>query len=179
MANKSRPIDKERGRRLKAEIKAAGMKVSDFADKVYMDEGSIRNILCGTRNLSDKLAQDAAQILGIRSSYLMNYDDYRTDDHLIVQLQNIMQEVDNDNSLLLKGLLAFAELAEYTIRYNKPKSTSLEDFFQNMRGMWTISHYDSAITISLEEMNRLENTVYDFVKFQFEHLFEEKGAKNG
>lgn len=79
MPRKPIAIDKERGRRLRDEVKNSGLSVADFASMVFMSEGAIRNIFSGNKNLTDELARQASSILGVRPAYLMNYDPYRTE----------------------------------------------------------------------------------------------------
>lgn len=179
MPKEKRLIDKQRGLRLKEEIQASKMSIADFAGKIHVSEGHLRNVLCGGKNLTDEMAKDAASILGVRPAYLMNYDDFRTEDHPVVQFQNTIKEINNEGTLLLRGLLAFAELTDYTIHYNEPRSTSVQDILQNMKEMWTISDGKEALTLSAAEMNLLENEVYDFVEQKLKNLFAEKGENNG
>lgn len=83
---KGRPkkrIDKERGRRLKECINAAGMSVIEFSDKTGLAEGSTRNIISGQRSLTDDIAIRAAEILDVRPAYLLNLDNYRTNEDII------------------------------------------------------------------------------------------------
>lgn len=56
---------------IKMELKARGMKQKDFAERIAIQQSHLSEILKGTRNISDQMAETIESVLGIPSAHLI------------------------------------------------------------------------------------------------------------
>ena len=59
---------------------------------------------------------------------------------------------------------------------NLTNTGSFENYFKQMKAGYRITKDNQTVTLSLEEMNRFENEVCDFVELKLKHLFKQKGV---
>ena len=59
---------------------------------------------------------------------------------------------------------------------NLSNTGSFENYFKQMKAGYRITKDNQTVTLSLEEMNRFENEVCDFVELKLKHLFKQKGV---
>ena len=88
-----------------------------------------------------------------------------------------MSVIRHEGNLLYTGLCAFAELTDYEVTPpNLPNTGSVENYLKEIKAGYRIMKDNQTVTLSLEEMNRFENEVCDFVELKLKHLFKQKGV---
>lgn len=178
---KKEPHDVVCGQRLRECREEKGMTQAKLAEAVYQlpeNRGKERSanqigyLERGTRPISLEYAALLSKVLGVREEYLLGKDDHK---NIIQQFQKMVDDVQLEGFLLYTGLSAYAELAGYTITAPPlMEGRSFEEIFTDMKNGYQISKDGKTIAMSMAEMNRFENEVFDFVELKFKHLFKEK-----
>ncbi len=128
----------------------------------------------GLREISPEYARLLGKVLGVLPEYFLLEVDYATEAEHFADVINAMN---NEGDLLYTGLSAFALLNQFEITPPQTKGTgSLENYFRAVKKGYTISKGEQAVSLSVEEMNRFENEVCDFVELKLKHLFKQKGV---
>lgn len=128
----------------------------------------------GIREISPEYARLLGKALGILPEYLLVEVDYATEAE---HFSNVINAMNNEGDLLYTGLCAFALLNQFEITPPITRNTgSLENYFRNIKAGYKIAKGEQAISLSIEEMNRFENEVCDFVELKLKHLFKQKGV---
>ncbi len=165
------------GERLKTLCDNEKITQKELSKRIFLSQQTISKIINGKASLTMQTAREIIKNYPqYRIEWLMGDSKYKNPAQ---QMLNVVSEMNSEGELLLHGLLSFAEMTGYTIACNNPISDTIEDFFQNMKEMWTISCGNESVTLSIAEMNRFENEVCDFVGLKLKHLIAEKGADNG
>ena len=142
------------------------------------NEKQVSYIENGTRQISAEYARLFGKVLGVQASYLLDETDYETE---AARFYSVIDDMNQEGNLLYSGLCAFAMLTDYEITPpNFSNASSLQAYFDEMNSGYKITKSNQTVTLSLEEMNRFENEICDFVELKLIHLFKQKaGVKNG
>lgn len=142
------------------------------------NEKQVSYIENGTRQISAEYARLFGKVLGVQASYLLAETDYETE---AARFYSVIDDMNQEGNLLYSGLCAFAMLTDYEITPpNFSNASSLQSYFDEMNSGYKITKSNQTVTLSLEEMNRFENEICDFVELKLIHLFKQKaGVKNG
>lgn len=129
----------------------------------------------GTRAMSAEYAGLLAQVLNVRTEYLLLKDDNKTNAAIFAKA---ITKKCHEGDTLMVGLSVFAELAGYQIEFNMPHSgkISADKALESIKTAYTLSHDGAVIRLSVDEMNAFENEVFDSVELQLKHLFKRKGV---
>lgn len=173
-------INALRGDRVKRVLKEEKKSQKWLAEKLFLKPEHLNMMLNGKRPLGEDKIQTIASLFpnrAMRIGWLLGYEDYENNaDHLA----KVVDEMNREGDLLFTGLSAFALLSGYEIIPPKIfEKKSLDEMFQEMRNGYVIKSGKSSISLSLEDMNRFENEVNDFVELMLKHLFARKEGKNG
>ena len=77
----------------------------------------------------------------------------------------------------LRGVRNRTMLTDYEVTPpNLPNTGSVENYLKELKAGYRIMKDNQTVTLSLEEMNRFENEVCDFVELKLKHLFKQKGV---
>ncbi len=138
------------------------------------NEKQIGYIENGNRKLSAEYARLLGKVFGVQPSFLLGETDFETE---TAHFQSVIDTMHHEGNLLYTGLCAFALLNQFEITPPKTRNTgSLENYFRNVKAGYKIARGEQAISLSIEEMNRFENEVCDFVELKLKHLFKQKGV---
>ena len=136
----------------------------------------------GRRNLSEKKAQKLADAFApMRYQYLLCYDDFKTTSDKT--LWNMALEVESKNSLLL-GIKSIANNNDYWITnpssfFGKAKEFGVQMPIEELQRIpYIIKHNDQLLLLSEKKMNSLCKLISDFVRVQFEYLFDTENLLN-
>ena len=175
------------GERLRVCRERMNLTQKGLIDKVYelsenngkeRNEKQVSYIENGTRQISAEYARLFGKVLGVQASYLLGESDYETE---AARFYSVINNMNQEGNLLYSGLCAFAILTDYEITPpNLANTGSIKNYFKEMKAGYKITKNNQTVTLSLEEMNRFENEICDFVELKLIHLFKKKaGANNG
>ena len=138
----------------------------------------ISNVESGSRALPAPMARRIASLFDVSVDWLMGVSDFRThNDYLISKNRKVINTARKESELLSIGLAAFATLNGYQITPpDLSGSQDVSSVLYSVSNGYTISKDGQAITLSLEEMNRLQNEISDLVSVRLKYLFKEKTA---
>lgn len=137
-------------------------------------EKQIGYIESGKRQMSAEYARLFAKVLGVQPAFLLCETDYETEYYRLCALIN---EVNHEGDLLHTGLCALGSLTGYEIiPPNLQNTGSIDNYFKQMKTGYRIKNGNQVVNLSLEEMNRFENEVCDFVELKLKHLFKQMGV---
>lgn len=175
MSRKRLEVNPIRGERLKMLLIENGVDQKEFAEKIGYTKEHISYIVNGRRNLTEDAAQATIkQFPGTRIEWLMGYDDFKTE---AASFHSVINTMKNESNLLYTGLCALGLLTGYEIiPPNLQNAGSLDNFFKQMKAGYRIKNGNQAVDLSLDEMNRFENEICDFVELKLKHLFKQKGV---
>ena len=182
MARPKVEINPIRGLRLKQICEEQGIKQNHLSKIIHITQQSISNMMTGKATVTiDTVNQVTKVFPEYRKEWLLGLDDYKTEADLKrANAEQFSQAIDTmkyEGSLLYTGLSAFAKLSGFDITPPITRNTgSLENYFKQMKAGYKISKGNQTVTLSLEEMNRFENEVCDFVELKLKHLFMQKGV---
>lgn len=175
MGRKSVPVNPVRGERLKELLEKHGVSQEELAERIGYSKEHISYIVNGKRNLTADAAEAIANIFKTVSvEWLLGFSPYmNAAEHFVKALD----DMDREASTLFTGFSAFATLAGYSISTeNISGKGTISEYFSSTKEYCKISKGEKQVCLSLEEMNRFENEVYDFVELKIKHLFAQKGA---
>lgn len=173
-------INVKRCERLKQVIKEQGIKQTRLSEETGISQQAISAMVQGKANVTETTAEIMAEKFPQYSvEWLLGFTDYKNNAE---KFGITASQIQHEGHLLLKGLLSFAQLANYQIKPCSPVSThgkiAVEDVLKAVREGYIISHNHASIQLSLEEMNTFENEVFDFIELQLKHVFKRKGASD-
>lgn len=171
------------GERLKILCKDQKITQAQLAKEVFLSQQTISKIVKGHSSLTEQTARLITEKYPMYPfEWLMGYSDYRTSAEL---LANTISQCQHEGDLLMVGFKAFAQLSGYSIKFTSPptlhgekRSAPVEEWLKMVKDGYTISGGGKSAVISIEEMNRLQNEICDFVEFKLNRICE-KGDKNG
>ena len=176
----SRPKGEIKGlrcKRLKEIIEREGVKQNQLSEETGISQQSISAMVQGKANVTETTAEIIVKRFPEYSiEWLLGFSDYKNNAE---KFRAVISQAQHEGDLLLTGLSAFAQLANYQIDVTSPMKEidTVEAALKMIGGGYTISHDGVSIKLSLEEMNAFENEVCDFVELQLKHLFKRKGGQ--
>lgn len=182
MARPKVEINPIRGLRLKQICEEQKITQKQLSNIIHITQQSISSMVNGTATVTVETADLVTRAFPeYRKEWLLGLDDYKTEADLqrarAEQFTQAIDEMEYEGSLLYTGLCAFARLNGIEITPPQTKGTgSLENYFRAVKKGYTISKGEQAVSLSVEEMNRFENEVCDFVELKLKHLFKQKGV---
>ena len=176
----SRPKGEIKGlrcKRLKEIIEREVVKQNQLSEETGISQQSISAMVQGKANVTETTAEIIVKRFPEYSiEWLLGFSDYKNNAE---KFRAVISQAQHEGDLLLTGLSAFAQLANYQIDVTSPMKEidTVEAALKMIVGGYTISHDGVSIKLSLEEMNAFENEVCDFVELQLKHLFKRKGGQ--
>lgn len=182
MAKIDQEINEKRGKRVKELLKDNGKTQVWLAEQLYLQPEHLNMMLNGKRNLGeDKIHAIVELFPGVELDWLLGISDYKT---VGEHFARTISQCQHEGELLMIGLRAFAQLSGYEITFAAPalsdgqQTAPVEAWLKMFREGYTVSGKEGSATISLEDMNRLQNEICDFVEFKLNRLCE-KEDKDG
>lgn len=181
MGRKKIEINPIRGENLKTLITITGLTQQEFADRIGYSKEHLSYIVNGKRNLTDEAAEHIISKLSILPNcsessvtleWLLGYTNYKNSAE---QFAQIINEVRSETELLHTGLCAFAKLNGYTISFpNFHGKGDISNVLKEIKEGCHICKDGKNLTLSIDELNRFENELNDFVELKLKHLFAER-----
>lgn len=182
MARPKVKINPIRGLRLKQICEEQIITQKQLSKIIHITQQSISSMVNGTATVTVETADLVTKAFPeYRKEWLLGLDDHKTEEDLQrAKAEQFSQAIDTmkyEGNLLYTGLCAFAKLNGFDITAPQTKNTgSLENYFRNIKAGYKIAKGEQAVSLSVEEMNRFENEVCDFVELKLKHLFKQKGV---
>lgn len=175
MSRRATAVNPQSAIRLKQLYDEYNMSQAEFSKKTGISQNTLSRICNGKHPLTQSIAQVIVDAFPeINLEWLMCIGEDMTESR---RFSRIMAETNAEGQLLLAGTTAFASLAGYEITPPKIQDhQNIEGLLGVLNAGYRISKGAQTISLSLGEMNRFENEVFDFVELKFKHLFAEKGA---
>lgn len=173
MGRKKSEIKPEPAERLKKLCEDERIKQKELSEKILLSPQTISKII----NKKSSLTEDnAKRIIDLypqyRFEWLMGYDPYKTTAELNIA---ILSQAQQEGDKLLLGLQAFASLSGYEILIPLSASGSRDvmEIVEAINHGYSITHAGKTVFISIDNMNRLQNEICDFVEFKLQKIVEE------
>lgn len=170
------------GKRLKELCEAEGITQVQLAKEVFLSQQTVSKIIKGHSSLTEDTAHRIHdKYPAYPFEWLMGYSNYKTNAE---HLADVLSQCQKEGELLMVGLQAFAQLSGYTITFTSPvllddqRKAPAEAWLKMFREGYTISNGEKSATISLEEMNRFQNEICDFVEFKLKRICEKSDKNN-
>ncbi len=171
------PLSGQRVKELLKERKAEGKQASQewLAEQLDISTVYLSDIVRGIKRLTPEMAMKIIKIFpSVRMEWLLGEDDFKTE---AARFHSVIDTMNHEGNLLYTGLCAFAMLTDYEVTPpNLPNTGSVENYLKELKAGYRIMKDNQTVTLSLEEMNRFENEVCDFVELKLKHLFKQKGV---
>ena len=159
--------------RLKMLCDDEGITQKDLSKKIHISPQTISKII----NQRSSLTEDnAKRIIDLypkyRFEWLMGYDPYKTTSELNLA---ILSQAQQEGDKLLLGLQAFASLCGYEISLPLSANGSKDamEIVEAIKLGYAINRKGKTVYISIDNMNRLQNEICDFVEFKLKKIVEE------
>ncbi len=127
------------------------------------------------RPISPEYAMLFSEFFNVDANWILCKTDYRTDQH---KFAAAVSKAQREGDYLYTGLWALASLNGYTINM-KSLSGEVEEAISDLNSLYSIEKAGKIITLSVGEMNLLENEINDLVASRLDYLFRWKEANNG
>ena len=162
MSRKRAIINPVCGNRLKTLCDKENTSQKDLAARIHISPQTISKIVSGKCNLTKENAKLVVDLFGnkYRLEWLLGLDDYMT----IADLnRSIIMQSYSTAELLAQGFQSFATLSGYTITPPNFSNNNAEMIVNEIKRGYKINKEDKTISISLEDMNKLQNDICDYV----------------
>ena len=171
MSRKKTEINPVRAERVKKIIELEGISQQDFADRIFQTQQHVSRIVNQKSALTEETARAIVTAFPkYRIEWLLGYDDYMT---FSDQLTGVIRETNKEAELLHNGFFSFARLSGFQIDVAPIAGTdSLEETFQNMKEYCTISRDGKSVTLSMAELNNLENELCDQIETRLRYMLK-------
>lgn len=182
MARPKVKINPIRGLRLKQICEEQDIKQIQLSEIIHISQQAISSMIKGTATVTVETVNLVTRAFPeYRKEWLLGLDDYKTEaDRKRAIAEQFSQTIDTmkyEGDLLYTGLCAFALLNQFEITPPQTKNTgSIENYFRAVKAGYQIAKGEQFVSLSVEEMNRFENEVCDFVELKLKHLFKQKGV---
>ena len=170
------------GNRLKELCKREHITQMALAKSIPISQQTISKIINSSASLTEQTARRIAEKYpGYSFEWLMGYVDYKNE---LEHFYQAITEVQEEGDALMTGLLAFAKLSGFEIKFASPahgpdeNAAPIEKWLKMFKDGYVISRGNQKAYISLENMNHLQNEICDFVEFKLSRLCE-RGDSNG
>ena len=167
-------IKPEPAERLKMLCDDEGITQKDLSKKIHISPQTISKIMNKRASLTE---DNAKRIIDIypkyRFEWLMGYDPYKTRSDLNFA---ILSHAEQQGDKLLLGLQSFASLSGYEIScpLSSSDSKAVKEIVDAIKLGYEINHHGKTAFISIDNMNRLQNEICDFVEFKLKKIVEEE-----
>ena len=184
MASKGKKISvelsKKRGDNVKKLLKQYGWTQGQLAKELRIAPTNLNAKLNGSRTLTDYDAELIAKLFPpVRAEWIMGTERFPTQGQ---DNWEVIQQARQEGELLNLGFCAFASLVGYTVsppQITADEPMSSEEALSAIQKGFTISIGEECISLSIEEMNRLQNKICDHIKNELDYLFKERTEQNG
>ena len=168
MSRKKTEINPIRADRLKTLIDASGITQKQLADRIYQSQQNISRIIQKRQPLTEETARLIISAFpDFRIEWLLGYDDIMKKQDLIPTKYEKMR-IEKDT--LERSLFELIRLSDFSI--NLRSIENLVDLHDFLKKYCTITRDGKTITFSVEDLNRFENEICDYIEFRLLHMMK-------
>lgn len=168
---KDKKLGKIRADRIKELMKREGITQQNLADKI----GTTQQRLCSnlkTGTITDTRVYDIHEAFPeYNLDWLLGHGEFATqrDKNIAVLTQS-----QNESDTMLSALIGLAKLTGFNIEVNSDvSSNNAETLLKAVHGNYiTFSREGKKVSLSITDLNRLENKLCDYVEFELIHMCE-------
>ena len=170
----SRPkteINPERAKRFKMLIEREKLTQSALSEKIHLSQQAISHIFTEKNALTEETARNIINAFPeYRLEWLLGYDDYMTHkEYLAAQYRKGMSEAE----ALESAFFSLASLSGFEIAPTDPATDKKpENIVNAIQAGFTISRDGKSVTLSLSDLNALENELCDYLEFRLLHIMK-------
>lgn len=181
MARPKAKINPIWGNNLKELCEKERVTQKELSESIYISQQTISKIINHTASLTEETARQISEKYpGYSFEWLMGYVDYKNE---LEHFSKALSAVQDEGDALMSGLLTFAKLSGFEIKFASPahgqedNAAPVEKWLKMFKDGYVVSRGEQKRCISLEQMNQLQNEIYDFVEFKLNKLLG--GNNNG
>lgn len=164
------------GKRLKELCEKEDITQAALAKSIPISQQTISKIINSSASLTEQVARRISEkYLGYSFEWLMGYTSYKNE---LEHFSQAINQCQKDGDALMTGLIAFASLSGFEIKFASPahgpdeNAAPVEKWLRMFRDGYTVSRGNQKACISLEKMNCIQNEICDFVEFKLNKLCE-------
>lgn len=176
MAKPTKEIALLRGERVKELLKRYGWTQARLAEELNgMPESVLNAKLNGKRTLTEGDAIQIANIFPpVKVGWIMGVDRFPTQGE---EMQGVLDQARQEGHLLNIGFGAFASLIGYSVTPPQlPETAHVNTMISILNQGYTLGKDGKTVSLSITEMNRLQNRICDHIGTELKYLFQEKGV---
>ena len=175
MSRKRTEINPKRAERVKQLIEEEGLTQTQFAESIFMSQQSVSRIVNQIMPLTEETAADIAFAFPKYSvEWLLGYSDYKNNTDAFM---HSIQQMNEEGDLLSTAFQSLAALSGYNIKRIGLKTDSLESTISSLYDFVEIEHEGKVMSLSLEQLNTLENIIYEHAEITIKRYLEACGKE--
>ncbi len=181
MSRKRTEIDPKRAERLKIlidhekELRNGKFSQTQFAKSIHMTQQNVSRIIQMHQALNEQTAKDIIeQYPKYRVEWLLGYDDYMTPADYLLAVTAQCQE---EEQVMNTAFFGLARLCGFSMELNRKyydNSLDLDGLFQTIKSTITFSRDGMSVTLSLAEINEIENELCDIVEARLKRMLKKQ-----
>ena len=174
MAKPSEEIARLRGERVKALLKRYKWTQTRLAKELNIQTTVLNAKLNGPRTINEGDAIQIAKLFPpVKVGWIMGVDRFPTQGE---EMQGVLDQARQEGHLLNVGFGAFATLIGYSVTPPQlPETAHVNTMISILNQGYTLSKGGKTVSLSIAEMNRLQNRICDHIETELKYLFQEKG----
>lgn len=164
------------GLRLKELLKEQNMSQLKLSKTIFYSQQTISKVIQGTARLTEAMASRIIEIFpNYYKEWLLGYDYPKNQYEL--NKQNLYRSIQEGN-LLFVALQALAEVNGFSLKFKNncsDETADIEDIVSKYTSGFILMKEEKSYSISIEEMNVLENKISEYAEFLL-NKYIEKGV---
>lgn len=171
MSRTKTEINPKRAENVKKLIEAEKITQTELADRIHMTQQNISRIVQMKQPLTEETARHIIeQYPKYRIEWLLGYDDYMTTaDYLLA----VTAQCQAEEQVMNTAFFGLARLSGFSMELNrKYYDNSLEGLFQTIKSAVTFSRDGKSVTLSLADINEIENELCDIVEARLKRMLK-------
>lgn len=175
MSRKKTEINPIRAERLKTLISEQKIKQTELAERVHYSQQHISGIINQKIALTEETAADISSAFPKYSvEWLLGYSDHKNSTDAFI---HSIQQMNKEGDLLNTAFQSLAALSGYNIRKLGLQTETVEAAISSIHDYVEIEHEGRVMSLSLEQLNTLENIIYEHAEVTIRRYLEAFGKE--
>ena len=169
---KGNPITAKVG--IKKTDKESPLKMNRKQDLAYMlsiTPQALSNNISGKFSPSMETLVRIGELYNINWKWLCDPNEYKSNAD---KFKRIIQETQEEGTLLENGIKSFLNLNGYELVINRPNDNSVESIVKNLNRLYTITNHEKEITLGHKDFNLFANKICDLVDLEMQYMMKDK-----
>ena len=169
MSKRKTEINPIRAKRVKYIYDDQGLTQAQFAERIGMSQQNVSKIVNMKIPLTDTIAQVIInEFPQYRLAWLWGVDNFPTEPDRIRAFFKTLQD---EGHQMTNCIITLARLKRFDVQDpNNSKNQTIEDFFKSFETAITFTRDGKTVTLSLAELNDLENDILDYFEMRLSRL---------